>query len=79
MLPKKGRERRAFLRTGQPLLTRFIHELFEILANMLKYKSKFNNLGKQSVFCTGWKACATRFFAVWRIILAKIVMASPGS
>ena len=46
----------------------FIHELFEILHNLLKYNSKLNNPEKQSVFCTGWKACATKFFAVWRII-----------
>ena len=45
-----------------------MHALFEILLNILKYNSKFNNPEKQSVFCTGWKACATKSFAVWRII-----------
>jgi hypothetical protein len=29
----------------------------------LKYITKTNSLKKQSVFCTGWKACATKFFA----------------
>jgi hypothetical protein len=53
------------------LLTRFIHKLFDIQDNLLKYNSKFNNPEKQSFFCTGWKACATKFFAVWRIIRAK--------
>ena len=61
-----------------PLLTRFIHELFEILDNLLKYNSKFNNPEKQSVFCTGWKACATMFFAVWRIIRPKLTRCPGG-
>ena len=36
-------------------LTRFIHELFEILDNLLKYNSKFNNPEKQSVFAQAGK------------------------
>ena len=65
------RRLQAFDRDGACRLTRFIHELFEILDNLPKYNSKFNNSEKQRVFCTGWKACATKFFVVWRIIRAK--------
>ena len=52
-------------------LVRFIHELFKILHNLLKYNSKLNNPEKQSVFCTGWKACATKSFTVRRIIRVR--------
>ena len=48
-------------------LVRFIHELFEILDNLLKYNSKLNNPEKPSVFGTGWKACATQSYSlVWQ-------------
>jgi hypothetical protein len=44
-------------------LTSFIHELFKIFANYLKYIGKMKTRKKQGVFDTGWKAYATRFLA----------------
>jgi hypothetical protein len=38
----------------------------------LKYKRIIKSSKKQSVFCTGWKACATKFFAFWRIIRVRV-------
>jgi hypothetical protein len=46
-------------------LTHFIHELFKKDDNAMIYLIKLRSPKKQSVFCTGWKACATRFFAAW--------------
>jgi len=56
-------------------LTRLIHELFEMHDNLLKYIIKWKSPKKQSVFCAGWKACATGFFAadeLSRIVKKKI-------
>ena len=64
--------------TQTGLLSRFIRKLFEILDNLLKYNSKFNNSEKRSAFCTGWKACATKFLAVWRISRAILVPVGLG-
>jgi hypothetical protein len=58
-------------------LIRFIHELFKKDDNAMIYLIKLKSPKKQSVFCTGWKACATRFFAVWRIIRAKGIPGPP--
>ena len=46
-------------------LTHFIHELFKKDDNAMIYLIKLKSPKKQSVFCTGWKACATRFLAAW--------------
>jgi len=46
-------------------LSRLVHELFEMHDNLLKYLIKLKFPEKQSVFCAGWKACATAFFAAW--------------
>jgi hypothetical protein len=46
-------------------ITYFIHELFKKDDNAMIYLIKLKSPKKQSVFCTGWKACATRFFAAW--------------
>jgi hypothetical protein len=43
----------------------FIHELFKKDDNAMIYLIKLKSPKKQSAFCTGWKACATRFFAAW--------------
>jgi hypothetical protein len=40
----------------------------ELFDNISKYKDKINNAKKPEVFCTGWKVCATKFFAARRII-----------
>jgi hypothetical protein len=45
------------------LITPFIHELFKILANCLKYTGKMETREKQDFFGTGWKARTTRFLA----------------
>jgi hypothetical protein len=49
-------------------VTFFIHELFQLYDKILKYKYKKDSPEKQGVLCTGWKACATEFFVVRRII-----------
>jgi hypothetical protein len=40
-------------------LAHFIQKHGKILINILKYIIKLNNPKMQSVFGTGWKACAT--------------------
>jgi hypothetical protein len=50
---------------GAIILAHFIHELFKKDDNAMIYLIKLESPKKQSVFCTGWKACATRFFAAW--------------
>jgi hypothetical protein len=52
-------------------LAHIIHEVFEIWGNALKYNKIIKNPQKPSVFCTGWKACATMIFAFWRIIRVR--------